>query len=236
VSNLHVPNRGLSATIRSGGTNHTVVAAGAAVGALILLVAGVLLALFLRRRRRSQALYLNSRPDSPFRDAERSMPSNSNAPVFSMVTPQHSAAPSVSIPSIVVDSPEMAQSSASHLHVHKKPVPSFIEQDYASTPAAATKPASYTLEVDPPSSSMNFDPSTFAQSLGQNPAWTAVLTAPTASANPFADPANPFADPKPSTRLSEMPAIPKHLRMSTTSSSLNEDVRLLYHLRSDFAR
>ncbi|KAJ6502657.1 hypothetical protein DFH09DRAFT_1202336 [Mycena vulgaris] len=183
----------------------------APVGAVIILIAGLLLCLFIRKRRRSQALYLSSRPNSPFRDAERSMPSNTDAPVFSMVTPQPSRTPSAVIPSIVVGSPDMAQ----------KPVPSFTEQDLAAVaaPPANPKPVSYILEVDQPSS---FDHSTFAQSLGQNPAWAAVLSAPTASANPFADPENPFADP-PKTRLSEMPAIPKHLRMSTTSSTLNEE-------------
>ncbi|KAJ7657964.1 hypothetical protein B0H17DRAFT_352589 [Mycena rosella] len=201
-------------------------AAGGAVGGVIILIAGILLCLFLRKRRRSQALYLSSRPDSPFRDAERSMPTNSSAPVFSMVTPHTSAAPSV--PSIVVDSPEMAQvsPSPSNFNVHKKPVPSIAPQDFAAVaaPAASTKPVSYTLEVDPPSSSMSFDHSTFAQSLGQNPAWASVLKAPaTASANPFADPENPFADPQPKTRLSEMPEIPNHLRMSTTSSSLDDE-------------
>lgn len=168
------------------------------------------------------------------------MPSNSNAPMFALVTPQPSATPSVSIPSIIVDTPEMAEAprQSSNLTVHKKPVPSFSQQDLAvleATPAATAKPVSYVLDVDPPTSStasMAFDPATFAQSLGKDPAWAAVL-APTASANPFEDPVNPFADPpQPKTRLSEMPEIPKHLRMSTTSSTLsrnsrNADVRLL---------
>jgi len=209
----------------SGHTNTTVAAVGGAVGGLIILIAGFLLCLFLRRRSRNQALYLNSRPDSPLRDAERTMPSEPNVPVFSMVTPHASA-----VPSIAVASPAMSQvssprpSQSSHLTVHKKPVPSFTEQDLAglATPATQAKPASYTLDVDPPTS-MVFDSNTFAQSLGKDPAWAAVLEAPSASANPFEDPVNPFADPAPKTRLSEMPEIPKHLRMSTTSSTLSRN-------------
>jgi len=223
-----------AATSKSASTSRTVAMAGGIVGAAILLIGGILLCLFLRKRRRNQALYLSSRPDSPLRDAERSMPSNADVPVFSMVTPQPSAAPSVSIPSIVVASPEMTEDPfrrpSAPLTVHKKPVPTVSPQDLAAleaAPVTANKPTSYVLEVDAPTSSMAsmaFDPTTFAQSLGKDPAWAAVL-APTASANPFEDPVNPFADPQPKTRLSEMPEIPKHLRMSTTSSTLSREGR-----------
>jgi len=220
---------GQSAASKAAASTKTTAVAGGVVGGIILLIGGLLLCLFIRKRRRSQALYLNSRPDSPLRDAEQSM-SSANAPVFSMVTPQPSVAPSASVPSIEVASPEMTEApprrQPAPFAVHKKAVPSLNEQELAAAaPVTATKPTSYVLDVDPPTStkaSMAFDPSTFAQSLGQNPAWAAVL-APTASANPFDDPVNPFADPQPKTRLSEMPEIPRHLRMSTTSSTLSRN-------------
>jgi hypothetical protein len=196
-------------------SSKTAAVAGGVVGAIILLIGVLLLGLFIRKRRRSQALYLSSRPD----DAERSMSSNADAPVFSMINPQPSVAPS--LPSIVVAPPQMTQTSSRP--VHKKAVPSVSQQEINAAAVTTNKPTSYVLDVDPPTSSvasMAFNPATFAESLGKDPAWAAVL-GPTASANPFEDPVNPFADPQPKTRLSEMPEIPKHLRMSTTSSSLS---------------
>jgi hypothetical protein len=129
-----------------------------------------------------------------------------------------------------VAAPEMT-AAPSRIPVHKKAVPSFSEEDViVAAPVTVTKPTSYVLDVDPPisstTSSMVFDSTTFAQSLGKDPAWAAVLAPTTASANPFEDPVNPFADPQPKTRLSEMPAIPKHLRMSTTSSTLSRDAKV----------
>ncbi|KAK7063940.1 hypothetical protein R3P38DRAFT_18380 [Favolaschia claudopus] len=213
---------------QSGSSSKTATMAGGIVGGLVLLIGLILLGLFLRKRRRNQALYLSSRPDSPLRDVERNMSSHSRAPVFSMVMPPAAVAPPV-IPSIVVAPAEMTEasshSSKSSISSVRKPVPSINERDLAAlegAPVTANKPMSYVLDVDPPTSSMAFDSASFAQSLGQNPAWAAVL-APTASANPFEDPVNPFMDPKSKTRLSEMPEIPKHLRMSTTSSTLSRN-------------
>ncbi|KAJ6609368.1 hypothetical protein B0H10DRAFT_480875 [Mycena sp. CBHHK59/15] len=221
----------MNSSLASSGPNKTVAAVGGAVGALIILIGGVLLCLFLRGRRRRQVLFLSSRPESPLSDVERSLPSEAN-PVFSMVTPHASTiAPTSSMaPSSIAASPDMGEVSPRHarrLTVHKKPVPAFTAEDLASSDAgqAATKPAVYTLEVSPPSSMM-FDPATFGQSLGKDPAWAAALEAPAAATNPFMDPVDPFADPQaPKTRLSEMPEIPKHLRMSTTSSTLSTGSR-----------
>jgi len=203
--------------------------AGGIVGALILLIGGILGCLFIRKRRRTNALYLSSRPDSPFRDVEQAIPRN-GTPVFSIVNAERSAPSSVA-PSIIVDAPSMTQVStgSSQFQVHKKPAPSFTEEDLAAletSSAPDSKTSSYVLDVDLPTTSvpsMAFDKTAFGQSLQNNADWAALL-APK-PANPFEDPVNPFADPKPATRVSQMPEIPKHLRMSTTSSTLSREGR-----------
>ncbi|KAJ7070718.1 hypothetical protein C8F01DRAFT_1107479 [Mycena amicta] len=178
--------------------------AGGIVGALIGLVALVLLFVFIRRRRQNNALYMSSRPDL------EKMPRH-GGPVFSMISPSGP-------PSIIVDAPPMAQvAPGPSYHVHKKPAPSLTEQDMAAIMAG---PALYGIDAaDKPTSStasMAFDKDTFAQSLEQNSSWAAAT-------NPFRDPVNPFADPAaPTTRVSQMPEIPRHLRMSTTSSALQD--------------
>ncbi|KAF7303134.1 hypothetical protein MKEN_01277100 [Mycena kentingensis (nom. inval.)] len=214
-----VPISTVGSAASSGNTKSTKTAAmaGGIAGALILVAALVGLFIFLRKRRQINALYTSSRPT----DVENAP--RGGAPVFSMVAPSNASG----IPSIVVDAPAMAQVApvaASH-PVHKKPAPSLTENELAemmgsSKPAPA--PTSYVLDVDIPTmttQSMVFDKTTFGQSLEQNASWTGT------TANPFADPANPFADPKPepTTRVSQMPEIPRHLRMSTTSSALGRE-------------